>query len=317
MPSKLTQWVRNYFGFSRTESRGFLVLLCVLVLLLLASFVLNFLPDSVQETQDVQKLDTLMAQLEVQSATAKAYAEHDSRDYNHYHSKQSNKPTRLFAFDPNTLTSEQWQELGVARWMAERIVKYRSKGGVFRKKEDLLRIYDFPEDQYRQLEAYIRLPATTPLSFTANAKPVTEIRATTARTERTTFTFHLNEADTTDFKKVYGIGSKLALRIIKFRDNLGGFVNENQIREVWGLDSAVVQELLKHGHLTGPGSVRKIKINEVSLEQFRHPYLKPYVAKAILAYRQQHGSYQSATDLKAVKLLDEATLKKLEPYLAF
>ncbi|PQA58840.1 ComEA family DNA-binding protein [Siphonobacter curvatus] len=205
----------------------------------------------------------------------------------------------------------------MARWMAERIVKYRSKGGIFRKKEDLLRIYDFLEEQYRQLEAYIRLPATTPLYSTSNAKPVFETRSTLVKTERTTFTFQLNEADTTDFKKVYGIGSKLALRIIKFRENLGGFVNENQLREVWGLDSSVVQELLKHGQLTGPGSVRKIKINDVSLEQFRHPYLKPYVAKAILAYRQQHGAFQSAADLKAVKLLDEATLKKLEPYLAF
>ncbi|WP_420153095.1 ComEA family DNA-binding protein, partial [Siphonobacter sp.] len=168
-----------------------------------------------------------------------------------------------------------------------------------------------------QLEAYIRLPATPPTFSNPGLKSSTETRSTPSKAERTTFTFHLNEADTTDFKKVYGIGSKLALRIIKFRENLGGFVNENQLREIWGLDSTVVQELLKHGQLTGPGSVRKIKINEVSLEQFRHPYLKPYVAKAILAYRQQHGAFQSAADLKAVKLLDEATLKKLEPYLAF
>ncbi|OZI06462.1 transporter [Siphonobacter sp. BAB-5385] len=317
MPSKLTQWIRNYFGFSRTESRGFLVLLCLLIILLISPFVLDFFPDSVQDSQDAQKLDTLMAQLEVQSETQKAYSEHDSRDYNHSPDKRLSKPTRLFAFDPNTITSEQWQELGVARWMAERIVKYRSKGGVFRKKEDLLRIYDFPEEQYRQLEAYIRLPAT-PTSFSnPTLKSSTETRSTPSKADRTTFTFQLNEADTTDFKKVYGIGSKLALRIIKFRESLGGFVNENQLREVWGLDSTVVQELLKHGRLTGPGSVRKIKINEVSLEQFRHPYLKPYVAKAILAYRQQHGDFQSAADLKAVKLLDEGTLKKLEPYLAF
>lgn len=222
MPSKLTEWVRNYFGFSRTESRGFLMLLSLLIVLLISPFVLDLFPDSVQDSPDDQKLDTLMAQLGMQSSEAKAYAEHDSRDYNHFSDKRLSKPTRLFAFDPNTIPSEQWQELGVARWMAERIVKYRSKGGVFRKKEDLLRIYDFPEDQYRQLEAYIRLPATTPLYSNSTTKLVPETRSTPIKTERTTFTFQLNEADTTDFKKVYGIGSKLALRIVKFRENLGG-----------------------------------------------------------------------------------------------
>ncbi|PQA58841.1 hypothetical protein [Siphonobacter curvatus] len=79
----------------------------MLIVLLISPFVLDLFPDSVQDSPDVQKLDTLMAQLEVQSETQKAYTEHDSRDYNHSPNKRFGKPTRLFAFNPNTITSEQ------------------------------------------------------------------------------------------------------------------------------------------------------------------------------------------------------------------
>ncbi len=318
MKPNLNRWIRDYFGFNSSETRGFLVLLVVIALLLFTPFLLDYLPDKIPVTNDTQQLDSLVAHLEI---SAPAYSSYEKKEpYASESKREKGVPVHLFTFNPNTISVEQWQELGVARWMAERILKYRAKGGSFRRKEDLLRIYDFPKDTYQKLEPYIQLPESAESrTFT----PAAENHFTTStsapgtpKRERLT-AFDLNEADTTQLKKIYGIGSKLAVRIIKFRDNLGGFVREEQVREVWGLDSTVVQELLKYGRLNSLDGVRKIKINDLKAEEFRHPYLKPYVAKAIIAYRNQHGAFRSAADLKAVKLLDEQTLRKLEPYLAY
>lgn len=321
MKPNLNRWIRDYFGFSSSESRGFLVLLFVIAGLLLTPFLLDFLPDKVPPANDSQKLDSVVAQLEVSTPEEYPYEikeKHSRRS--DYHSEKA-VSVRLFPFNPNTISAEQWQQLGLPRWMAERILKYRAKGGAFRKKEDLLRIYDFPRDTYQKLEPYIQLPelANTKSSDFAPSPslPASTLPYSTSPKREKLTRFDLNEADTSQLKKVYGIGSKLASRIIRFRDNLGGFVREEQIREVWGLDSTVVLELLKHGHISNPTTIRKIRINEVKAEEFRHPYLKPYVAKAIMAYRNQHGAFRSVADLKAVKLLDEQTLKKLEPYLAY
>ena len=46
----------------------------------------------------------------------------------------------------------------------------------------------------------------------------------------------LNSADTTALKKVPGIGSVFAKRIIKYRELLGGFYSVEQLGEVYGID---------------------------------------------------------------------------------
>ena len=58
-----------------------------------------------------------------------------------------------------------------------------------------------------------------------------------------------------------------------------------------------------------------MQINDAS--ELKHYYLKPWVAKAIISYRDQHGKFKSAADLKNIKLLDEVTLQKITPYLKF
>jgi hypothetical protein len=85
------------------------------------------------------------------------------------------------------------------------------------------------------------------------------------------------------------------------------------VGETYGIDPLVIPELKKYASLSG--QVKKIKINQ--LDNFRHPYLKFNQIKVIAAYRKQHGNFKSAEDLKQIKILDEATISKIEPYLEF
>jgi competence ComEA-like helix-hairpin-helix protein len=48
----------------------------------------------------------------------------------------------------------------------------------------------------------------------------------------------------------------------------------------------------------------------------KNPYFYK-TAKAIIAYREQHGKFQNAQDLLKTKVLDEEQLKKITPYLSF
>jgi len=56
----------------------------------------------------------------------------------------------------------------------------------------------------------------------------------------------INTADTTAFIALPGLGSKLALRIVSFREKLGGFSHVAQIKEVYGLRDSVYQKLLPY-----------------------------------------------------------------------
>jgi DNA uptake protein ComE-like DNA-binding protein len=249
----------------------------------------------------------------------------------------SNKKVyKNFNFDPNTTSVAQFEALGLPKFIAERIEKYRNKGGKFRKKEDLAKIYGILPETFERLEPYITLPSAYDESLRTPQAEATNVDRTVATVASSTpsegkaienkpinaktntkqpVRFDLNTGDTTDFMKIKGIGSGYAKRIIKFRDMLGGFANAEQIKETYGLPPETVEEILKYGFLKD--GVKKLKINQLSLSEFRHPYLKYFQAKAIITYREQHGAFKNSEDLKQIKILDEATILKILPYIEF
>jgi competence protein ComEA len=56
----------------------------------------------------------------------------------------------------------------------------------------------------------------------------------------------INTADTTAFIALPGIGSKLAGRIVSFREKLGGFDSIGQIRKIYGLQDSVFVRLVPY-----------------------------------------------------------------------
>ena len=323
MFKKIKFYLRDYFAFNQTEIKGFMFMIFLIVVLIISVFIFDFLPDNPQtaKTIDPKRVEELMAKIEVKESNKKeAFQDRYANKYEKYDSENiSSKPTKLSPFDPNQASESQLEELGIAKWMVKRIINYRTKGGQFRKKEDLQRIYDFPTDLYAKLEPYITLPEKSSSGgFTPFTKPEvnSEVKTATTASVKESFkpiAFDLNHADTNDLKKLKGIGSKLSARIIKYRDMVGGFYSENQVKEVFGLDSMVVDEILKFATIKNP-SLKKIKINEVTAEEFKHFYIRPYIAKSIIVYRQQHGNFTSKNDFEPIKLLDAKTLEKIFPY---
>ncbi|MCK8494328.1 helix-hairpin-helix domain-containing protein [Spirosoma sp. RP8] len=330
MFNRLQALIRDYFGFSHKEARGTLVLISLTLLCLLIPFLYRFVadPKSVDTSvADQRKLDSLVSLMQAEEARQPKFG---ARPENEKTTAERFSEPKLFAFDPNTVSVAGWQQLGLPRWLAERIEKYRSKGGQFRKKEDLLRIYDFPPDLYDQLEPYITLadqPATkkyadsrtTDKQVSAGKSYATDGYKSNSHAsfaKPALQPFDINTADTTQLIALKGIGSKLAGRIIKFRDALGGFVATDQFRDIYGLDSLALEELQKFAKIQS--APRRIAINTASAEELdRHPFLSRRQAEVIVRYREQHGAYSSAESLKPIRILDAKTIEKIGPYLEF
>ncbi len=333
---KLTNFVRNLLSMSPAEAKGVVVMFGIILLVILLMFGADILFSQKQQNLVISSpkmLDSLTVSLDNQ----KPYYANQSNYGNKYEKfdKFDSKPKsyKNFNFDPNTASVAQFEELGFPKFIAERIDKYRSKGGKFRKREDLAKIYGVLPETYERLEPFINLPsAENESSQTPQAEIVENIveRSSTSPTEdkvtenkptptkfatKQPVKFDFNTCDTTVLKNIPGIGSGYAKRIIKYRDMLGGFVSPDQVKETFGLPPEVIDELLKYGSVKV--GVKRLKINTLGLADFRHPYIKYFHAKAIVAYREQHGAYKSAEDLKQIKVLDEATIAKITPYLEF
>jgi DNA uptake protein and related DNA-binding proteins len=291
---RLRAWIRSFFGFSRTETNAFLILIPLLAAIIFSEplYEVWFVRQPVDHSKEYQRLDSLIStwQWDVEDSV-------------------KIKPERIFfQFNPNTASKAELISLGFNEPLANRIVNYRSKKGVFRKKQDLLKMFGMDSAHYRQLENYILIPEPKRDSIVKFSKA--EIKPK----EKS----DINLADSTALTKVFGIGAKLSVRILKYRNNLGGFISTDQLSEVYGLDSAVVNRIKEKFQVATDFIPAKININTASEKELGvHPYIGYKLAKALSTYRFQHGAFKNEEDLRQIKLIDEKALSKMKPYLTY
>ena len=228
------------------------------------------------------------------------------------------KKVELFPFDPNTADSTQFQRLGLARWQIRNIYKYRAKGGIYRTPADFARLYGLTLKQYKALEPFIRisddyLPASRFVHQTSQderfERDTLRYPVKIGQTER----IALNAADTSLLKKVPGIGSYFARRIVAYRERLGGYYSTEQLKEI----DDFPEESLKY-FVLGTANLRKMNVNRLSLSQLkRHPYINFYQAKAITDYRRMRGNLTSLQELRLLKDFPPAAIERLEPYVEY
>lgn len=298
---KANQW-KEYFSFTKKERVGIITLLIVLT-------GIWFLPlaFSPGDQTDIQKLEAFKAQiaaLNVKDTTA----EFNSMDT--YAEKGNLSVVSLFYFDPNTLSVSGWKKLGLPDKTITTITNYLNKGGKFRKPEELSKIYGLKKTDYERLAPYVKIQS----SYHKEEKsPAAEMPV--QHEQKSIKAIDINKADTAMLIALPGIGSKLANRIINFRQKLGGFYTVDQLAEVYGLPDSTFQNI-RPKLVCDSKDIRKININTATFDEMKaHPYIKYQVANAVIQYRNQHGEYISAEALKQVQLITDDIFAKVEPYI--
>ena len=224
---------------------------------------------------------------------------------------------KLSAFDPNTADSTLLLSLGLQPWQVRSIYRYRAKGGIYRQPSDFARLYGLTVKQYKELLPYIHI--------SDEYKPAAEVygRTDAVRSGRDTLRYPvklqpgqyvtLDDADTASLRKVPGIGRYYASRIVRYRNDLGGYVSVAQLSEIEGIPEAA----LSYFKVTG-GAVRKLNLNRLTLNELKHhPYINFYQARRIIDYRRLKGPLHSIDDLRLLKDFSQRDIERLRPYVEF
>jgi competence ComEA-like helix-hairpin-helix protein len=322
----LREFIKDYLIFTRKERIGILIIVGVILFTI-------FLPDILSKTARNRptQMDTAwmaaVKKLEIKVPDSSVDYHQKSDDENAYayqydkrkssHNENAIVKGELFYFDPNTISSSDWKRLGLRDKTIKTIENYLSKGGHFYKPEDLQKIYGLHNDEYERLKSYIKIESNTskPNDDLASSKSKDEIQPTKIYAARYSI-IDVNIADTTAFISLPGIGSKLAARIIAFREKLGGFYSVEQIRETYGLPDSTFQKIKQYLKLDN-ASLKKININTATVDELKaHPYIKYSLANPIVAYRNEHGSFTKIEDIRKVMAVTDEIYKKIAPYLS-
>lgn len=327
------RWIRRNLGYSRGEAKGLIGLLALMLGFVIAPILLRpelpvYLPNA-----DQKGLDEMAAQLKDHRTAEQGFASrYPKRDYKKFE-RGSHYPAvpqvRLSPFDPNALTAEGWEARGVPHFVAARITKYREAAGGFKAKAQIKKMYGLEDSVYQRLAPFIQLPDDAPKrDYAANRPgpdgrfpPFTSTDATPGkfpRKPRNLQPFDLNTADTTQLMQIRGIGAGRAKWVVRYRNQLGGYLREDQLDEVFVLkDAPDLRDSLKKYTFVTPGYAPKtVNVNTATFDEM---YLQPYIgkpkARLIVAYRQQHGPFKTVEDLKQIPILKLTDWEKMRPYL--
>ena len=120
-------------------------------------------------------------------------------------------------------------------------------------------------------------------------KPKAESPNTTRQSQKRKVQVFVNTADTTSLQSLPGIGPYFARNIVSYREKLGGFVELNQMLEVYAFDSARMK-MIESFLVIDSIETRKVKINRDDFKTIlRHPYIEYEDVKKILNYRESKG----------------------------
>jgi len=309
----MKQIIRDYLSFNKRERNGVLVLLSIVTLQLIY---LN-VSDKFQKKEQVgfsafeKQMDSVQLIVQASKDSMKFASATFHSDYSKPVEPNAGKKETLkaerFDFDPNALPEKDWKRLGFSEKQIKSIKNFESKGGKFRKKEDLKKMYCIKEDVYFSLEPYIRIAAESKPAAIFVASKVITVAAPQALVE-------INTADSAQLTNLKGIGPFFAKMIIKYRDQLGGFYAKEQLMEVWKFDKEKYDAIEK-SITVDPARIRKINLNACEADQLKGAYLKWNAANAIVNYRKQHGKFKTIDDIRKTDLVDEETLRKIAPYL--
>lgn len=151
--------IKDWFYFTRQQRHGIIILLVLIIVMPLAGKMVSALRrhQDLDEASFLTMLDEYQEHLDRLADLAESQQEASLAS-----TKASKKtmPLRLtpHPFDPNTISLEGWEDMGVSARIGRSIRNFLDAGGRFRYKQDLQRMYLVDDALYAELEPWVTLP---------------------------------------------------------------------------------------------------------------------------------------------------------------
>ena len=300
---------KDFLYYTKTERQGIIVLVVLILGVYAAPKLFSFFKHA--EDTDCKENEKFDKEYNDFISVLRETKPHQKSGPSFQSSPQ--REIKLAIFDPNTADSTTLLSLGLPSRMVKNILHYRNKQGKFRYPEDFRKIYGLTEEQYRTLYPYIQITKDFSSKDTVRLLTAQSVQRDTLMKYLPGTIISLNSADTTELKKIPGIGSSIARMMVNYRERLGGFFRIEQLQEIH-----LKAEKLRPWFSIDIQQTRRINLNKAGMERMlHHPYINYYQAKVIIEYRKKKGSLKSLKQLSLYEVFTPIDLERLEPYICY
>lgn len=309
MSIRLNSWFKAFLSLSKSEQRGIIVLVIIILMIALGNLLLPYFVSSRSELDFNKYKSEIELFLSGQQALIDSVNIENLQNSGKIDKVFASQKIKPFSFNPNKLPIDAWKKMGFTDRQIRTIKNYEAKGGKFKRKEDLKKIYSISDVEYEIIEPYIVIPA----SSISNTGKVIEKK--TIDRKVTYKNIEINSADSSGLTESLGLSPWLAQRTIIYRDILGGYANKNQLKEVYGITGKMYNSFESYIDVD-TSLIRKIDINNINFKELlKHPYFDYSITKAVFNTRSKIGSFSSVEQLKLINGISDSCYNRIKYYL--
>ena len=286
--------LKSHLLFNRQQRVGILFLVVIIVGLLGVYFFVPFTKDSVL---DVSSPEIVRIQKQLDSL---------------HMVEMENRRPKYYPFNPNFMTDFKAYTIGLSPQEFDRLQAFRSQGQWINSATDFKRVTQISDSLLDKISPMFKFP-----DWVNQATPKKEFNKNKYSEKTYDQKIDFNKATEIQLQEVSGIGEVLSKRIVAYRDKVGGFSNDIQLYQVWGLDPIVVQRALQMFTVKTPKPIQRININRATASDIATiPGVSFELAKRIWEYRVLHESITDFSELEKIEGLTEQKLALIQLYLS-
>jgi competence protein ComEA len=285
--------IKSHFVFNRSQRNGILLL----VFFISGYLVINYYVDfSKENLLDINSKEVIAIQKELDSLRTIEV--------------ESKKP-KVFPFNPNFLTDFKGYTLGMSTEEIDRLLAFRKENKWINSVEDFKKVTKVSDSLLNKISPYFKFP-----DWVTNPKLKNKYVKKRFKEKKFTQKIDLNLATQGQLEGVNGIGKAFSKRIIEYRNKLGGFTNDIQLYQVYGLDFQVANSILKEFTVKTPKEIIKMNLNSISASDIATiPSISFDLAKRIWEFRILNEGIKSFSELENIEGLTKRKLQGIQLYL--
>ena len=292
--------LKSLFSFNKEERSGIFYLLLLIIILQIFYFVVK--TGVFRFSTDAVLVHNKKEQLKIDSLKEKSLGV---------------ATFKIYPMNPNYITDYKGYVLGMSVAEIDRLHAFRTKNKYVNSAVEFQKVTKVTDSLLNQISPYFKFPEwikkkenKTLIGKFSNTKKIrTNKKIIRAK--------DINTTTAIDLQIVRGIGKTLSTRIIKFRDKLGGFLVSDQLYDVYGLEDDVVKRVLKYYTVINKPNIKPININvATAFEISKLIYIRYGIAKKIVEYREENGSFISLDDLVKIEGFPSDKIIRIKLYLS-
>jgi DNA uptake protein ComE-like DNA-binding protein len=292
--------LHSFFKFNKRERNGIFFLLLTIVLLQLGYYV--FKSFEKEPSAPMISVDSEM-QTKIDALKEKAL---------------QGDTLKVYPFNPNFITDYKGYTLGMSVDEIDRLHQFRQTNKYVNSSEEFQKVTQVTDSLLLVISPYFKFPEWTKKGSgqSIEGSRLNDLEEPLTKGFGEGY-WDLNSAAAEDLKSIRGIGEKLSARIIKFRDRLGGFLVDEQLYHVYGLEPDVAARTLKKFKVTEKPDIAKININSASeAEMVKLVYINYDLASKIIAFRDTNGRIAAFNELTTIEGFPAEKLDIIQLYLS-